>query len=714
MPSVARGDELAGKPRIAKKLREIFAAVEQGFADQRERSDNILDYWDAYNCVLGPRQVYAGTSAMYVPLIRSAVNARVTRFLNQLFPPTGRYVEVVTDGEPQPHATVALIEHYIRTRALKTNAIRALLLNGDIEGQYSLYIDWRRVERHVVSRETSPIAIDGVDYPEFGDVTRIAAETVEDAGPGVEVIGDNDLLVLPATVDSIDEALAIGGTVTVRRRWTRDKIKEMIADGEFEAKAGEALLAAMSKPNEPGRWDTRKELAHAAGIRQGSGVKYCVGFETWTRLKVNGAMRLCRAYWGGEDALLGCKLNPYWNDRCPVISEPVLKMPGVFKGMSLLAPGVLDLQVLANDTMNELSDAGHFSMFPIIMADPAANPRKGTMVYNLAAIWETDPRSTTIHQLPDTTAQGLQRIQWCATQIFQALSVTPAMVPQSTGRPGAKRNQAEIAMEQQVDLLNASEAVSVVAEGILTPAVVRMVELDHQFRDAPVLVRAFGEMGLDVIMEEVPPLQLNKRYEYRWFGVEQTRNAAQVQQLIATINVARGLGADKLPGHQLDLAPAVQYLFDQTVSPRLSGRVFKDIRKELAVDPKLENTLLRHGFDLPTHPLDNDAEHLAAHAREFGDPGTAVGAANVVALRDPSALARAHMQKHLQAMQLKAISAMGQGAPGVPGGAGPGVAGTPRPGSMPQQPRQLRGPNGAIHPDQAPALGGGVGMPRKT
>lgn len=717
--TIGRNDELSKRPRVEKKLREIFAAVEQGFADQRQRSDNILDYWDAYNCMLGSRQFYAGTSAMYLPIIRSAVRARATRFINQVFPPTGRYVEAITGGEPQPNATIALAEHYIRTRALKTKAIRALLLNGDIEGQYTLYVDWSETERHVVSRETSPIAVDGVDYPEFGEVSTIKHETIPVAGPGIEIIGDNDFLVLPATVDSLDEAIAFGGSVTVRRRWTREKLKEMIRDGDVDAQKGEALLSVMSKPNEPGRWDTRKELAHAAGIRQGSAVKYCQGFETWVKLKLDGEMRLCRAYWGGEDLLLGAKLNPYWNDRLPIVSEPVEKMPGVFKGMSLIGPGVLDLQVLANDTANELADAGHFSMFPIVMTDPANNPRKGTMVYNLAAIWETDPNSTSIHNFPDATAQGLQRISYCKTEIFQALSVTPAMVPQQTGgKGGGKRNQAEVALEQQADILNASESVSVLCDGILTPMVIRMIELDHQFRDTGILVRSFGEMGLDVVMEEVPPLQMDHRFEFRWNAIEQMRNQAQVQQLIATINVARGLGADKMPGHQLDLAPALQYLFDQTVSPRLSGKIFKDVRKMMAVDAKLENTLLQHGFTLPTHPLDNDAEHMQIHAQLLGTPGQSPQGdmGNVVQLKDPHLNIRAHIEQHKQAMQLKAIASMPQpgGQQGVPGGAGqPGVAGTPRPGAMPQQPRMLRGPAGMIPRDQGARLGL-VQPPRKV
>ena len=57
----------------------------------------ILD-WE-----VGGGQAYSGNSQIFVPLIHNAVNARATRFVNQLFPKGGRYVEVVSsDGEDVP------------------------------------------------------------------------------------------------------------------------------------------------------------------------------------------------------------------------------------------------------------------------------------------------------------------------------------------------------------------------------------------------------------------------------------------------------------------------------------------------------------------------------------------------------------------------------------------------------------------------------------
>ena len=48
--------------------------------------------------------------------------------------------------------------------------------------------------------------------------------------------------------------------------------------------------------------------------------------------------------------------------------------------------------------------------------------------------------------------------------------------------------------------------------------------------DKATTVQVHGEMGLRANMEDVEPIQLNERFEFRWFGVESARNAAQLQQ----------------------------------------------------------------------------------------------------------------------------------------------------------------------------------------
>ena len=109
-----RDEELSGRPEIDEKLGKVWDAVDKGFTDQAERADSNLDYWEAYNCELGRFQNYTGNlSQIFVPIIKNAVDALVTRYVNQAFPNSGRHVEAITGETDEPFALLSLIEHYI-------------------------------------------------------------------------------------------------------------------------------------------------------------------------------------------------------------------------------------------------------------------------------------------------------------------------------------------------------------------------------------------------------------------------------------------------------------------------------------------------------------------------------------------------------------------------------------------------------------------------
>lgn len=701
-----RDEELSGKPRIRKQLLKLFADVEKGFADQRERADATLDYWDIYNNNLTDRQFYNGTSKIFLPYTHDAVEARKTRFVNQLFPRSGRYVDVTSEDGSMPYASMSLIEDYVRRAKLRTKITPALLVTGDVEGQYSIYVSWRKNVRHVVSRETKPIEVNGVEFPELGEVEMTTEEKLEEGAPDVEIIHDCDLLVLPATVDSIDEAIDVGGSVTVIRRWTKAKLEEMADAGEIDEEQADYLIASMAKKDSPGRPDIKKTLADVAGIKAGSDGKFALVYETWTKLKIGEERRLCRAYYGGDDIILGCKRNPYWCDLVPVISEPVKKAAGVFKGTSLVSD-VVDVQVFANDTINEAADTAHFSAMPIIMTDPEKNPRVSSMVLGLAAVWETNPQSTQFAQFPELWRHGVELAGACREQIFQTLGVNPAMIP-SSGASKSKRNQAELATEQQVDLLTTADATTVVEEGILTPLLARFMAYDHQFREDDVTVRAYGELGLRAKMEQVPPSQWNKRWEFKWFGVEAARSAAQIQQQIGLINVLKTIPPELLPGYKLNLAPVVENIVETAFGPRLGPKLFQNLQEQLSVDAEQEEELMEVGFAVQVHPMDDDQAHMKTHLMGMREG-------------DPYGVRRAHIQMHQQQMQMKAraqqMQAMQQMMPGQQPQPPqrrqiPGKRGTP-PGAMPGQQRVMKLPPGAIHQDRLPGAGGGLPMPRK-
>ena len=698
-----RSEELSTKKKVKEQLIDIFNDVEKGFIDQYERSNCILDYWDIFNCELGPKQFYTGNSKIFVPAVRNAVQARKTRFTNQIFPVSGRYVECTSEDGTIPHALIALSEHYVRKAKLRTQIMPALMKNGDVEGQYTIYISWAKNTRHVVQKIKKPVEVEGMEVP--GEETYdIHEEAIVHGFPVVEVIADTDLLVLPATVDSLDEAIICGGSVTILRRWGKAKIRQMIRDKEITDKAGKALLEEMTQ--EMGRSpkvDKAKEMTDAAGTRNGRG-KFAQVYETWTMLKLGTERRICRAYYGGSDNILGCKRNPNWSDKLPIISAPVDKVQGSFKGKPPVE-AVATVQYQANDAVNEGMDSAAYALMPIVLTDPAKNPRVGSMILSMAAIWETNPNDTKFANFPALWKDALEIVSSCKAEIMQALGVNPAAITQQGMGTSKKLNAAQIAQEQQVDLLTTADAVTVVEDGILTPLLNRMIEMDHQYRDEELTVRQYGEMGTRANMQKIPPVQFNRHYQFRWFGVEAARSAQQIQQQIAGMNVLRGIPPQQLNGYKINLVPIIAQLVENTFGPRLAPLVFESPEMQMPVPVDEENMMLGEGYEVPVHQMDDDKQHIMGHQQAMQMMQMQGDAKNQKKYL-------AHIWQHIQQAQAKQQAAMQQqqGAQGVPGGAGPGVAGTPRIGAQPGMPR-TQGPPGMIHSDrmQSPGM-----MPRRS
>lgn len=682
----ARSENIAKRKRVRDKLLDLYKEIEKGFIDQKERSADILEYWDLYNCKLGSKQFYQGNAEIFVPIVYEAVQARVTRFTNQIFPPSGRYVECTSSDATLPQATMALAEHYVRKAKLRS-LIPALMLNGDIEGQYTVYVHWNKTTRHVMYRTQTPVSVDETLTGE--DVEDIKEETIEGNNPLIEIISDSDFLVLPTTADSIPEALENGGSVTVLRRWSKAKIKRMIEDDEIDKAAGEAMIEEMGQGggDQVLAKDKEKHMVQAGGVNS-SGGKHSVVYETWSMVKLKEGMRLCRTYFGGSDRVLAGVRNPNWNDRVPIISEPVKKVQGSFKGNPLVGP-VAGLQYFANDIMNEAADSASYSMLPIIMTDPEKNPRIGSMVLSLAAVWQTNPNDTKFAEFPQLWKDGLEIVASTKQEIFQALSVNPAMIPQGAKK---KQSQAEVANEQQVDVLTTADAVTAVETGVLTPLVTWFMEMDHQYRENDIMIRSYGDMGKRAVMEEIKPLQMDQRYEFRWFGVEAARNAQQVQQQIAGLNVLRGIPPQLYPGYKLNIAPAMVQMVENIFGPRLGPLIFEDIKSQMSNDPKIEVELATEGIETLVHPLDNHQVAMQLLVQALKET------------KDPTGVIRAQLVKHqqilMQQAQAQQQAMQPKGGPGAPGGAGPGVAGGPRPGAQPRPPHGAQQPPGMIHKDQ--------------
>lgn len=681
----ARDDELSEETEFEERLDKVFNMVTEAYKNQYQRVDDQKDYWDIYECELNENQIYNGNSEAYIPLVRDAINARKTRFSNQLFPLNGRSVRVITEDGTMPYAEMAIAEHYIRKAKLRTDVVPALCKNGDIEGQYNIYVDWFSTTRHVTSIQTIT--------DESGTHQDVVEEEVEDAYPDVEVLPDADVVIFPATADNIDKALAAGGGVAIARRWTKEKINQLVDDGELVEEVADKIIGEMDAVAN-GDVDMKKEHVSASGIK-GRG-KHYLARETWHTMEVNGTQRLVRSYFGCDQfQKLGTKLNPFWCDLVPVISCAVEKESGAAKGSSLLK-SIDKLQYAANDFLNEACDSATYSMMPIVMTDPSKNPRTASMILDLAAVWETNPNDTKFAEFPKLWQQGFELISALKNQIHQSLGVNPSMIPATSGK---KRSQADIANEQAVDILTTADAVTILEEGILTPMLVRFVAYDMQFRNDDILVPMYGMLGKRAKMQRIPPLQFENRYQFQWSGVQSARNALQVQQKVSFINVLAKVPPQMYRDHRIDATAILEEAAESMFGPEIAPLTFVSVKDELSIPQEEENEFLIQGFPVPVSPMDDDQEHLKK--------------LQPILESDTTGVARQHAMAHQRQIQMKAQQAQMQQLQHMGMLQGQQQGGGPRPGAQVSQGRPAQQPAGAIAHDSMPRAGV-VPMPRRA
>lgn len=690
----------ADKPEsdIFQKCMGFYKPVAAAYKNREEADEAIAEYWNIYNATADDNQAYQGNSKCYVPVVRDAINARAKRALRQNFAAKYKHVDAVgTDGN-KPYPQLALLEHYIRTTKLKS-VCRSMYISGDVTGQWNIYVDWLREIRNVTDMITRNPILQTVE----GEETELSdpdatEEVIEDAeiveeGPTIVDFATEDLVVIPPTCNDIEKA----DLVSLKLRMSKEHIKRMVDEGIFILPEDSDISDWMDDKKGNERQNPDKKRTSDAGIKTSGTDKYALIFEVTARIEFEkGKKSLAYVYFAGEDTIVGIIKAPQWGQKRPTISAPVDRVHGSFNGVSKIE-AVKSMQWNLNDFWNMGQDSATYSLLPIIMTDPEKNPNYAMMVYGLAAVWPTDPKSTQIVNFPQLWKDSVQMCESIKAQIHESLDVNPGMMGKmSNGRKNAGAAAAQ-QQEQSVAILDLAERFE---EEILNQVLERFFEYDTQFREEDITVLTMGEIGVRAAMQVIPPQQWGNRYHFTWCGTEYVLSMQRMQQQIATMNVLRGIPPQQLNGKKLDITPILEILVDNVFGAELSSRILIDERNMYTVPPEIEDEMLVNGIPVEAHEGDDDNEHLMAHQ----NAGKASG--------DPAGLIRTHMQAHVQSLQKKRQAAMmaqqpqQPGMPGVPGGAGPGVAGTPRPGGQPQMSRPGQNPAGSIHPDQMPGQPG--------
>jgi hypothetical protein len=685
-----RSDDLSKDKELLSRLEKRYSEIHKGFIDQQNRAKEIDAYWNCYHCILDGNQTYFGDTEVYFPAIYDAIEARVTRFSNQLFPPTGQHVEAVSEDLSAVRSRTSLIEDYIRRSGLGRLSSQ-LIVNGDVEGHYWLYVEWNKESRVALRRIKRTVDI---GFGPLGTVDDLLEEEIPEACPRVDILSDCDILILPPTARSPEDAIEQGGSATIIRRWTEPRIQQLIDEGFIDKSKGKKIIDELSKhpKTEAAFKDTEKKQAFAAGVHGGR-LPHAIIWEVWSKEEVDYERRICRTFYGGDKDVLHCHRNPLWCDRIPLCSKPVRAIHGSCKGRSPISHGLDFLQYRINDLAMEAADSSLRGMIPIAAVDPIGLARWKDLVYAQGAIWPVHPDAVKFLEVPPIYMHAPPIIAEYVAQIMKTLGVNPAMITQ--GYKNKKLSQAEVAQEHAVDLLTTSIAVTTLEE-LYSEVLLLFDEFDYQYRDTTVTVRSYGDLGIKAIMEEIEPFQENKLVHYNWYGVAQIRATQQLQQGVAFFNVMKGIPPQMYQGYRMNMAPALVAWVNSIFGANLGRQIFEDVRSQLSMSPDIENELMDQGMTMPVHALDKHQEHMQSHLQFMQQTG------------DPSGTIRDHLIKHQLAMA-QAVNAQQQATrPEQQEQQQAASKGVPRQGAIPGPQRPMQQPAGAIHQDRMP-----MGMPRQ-
>jgi hypothetical protein len=669
----------------------------KAYENQAEQSDRIEEYWNIYNAQPDENLQYTGNSQGYVPAVRDCVNARTKRVLKQLFPTNHKHVSGLSADAKVPHVQLQLIEHYIRKTDLKS-IVRSDLTAGDVTGQWCLMIDWMKTERRVtklVRRNPIIEQIEGEDVTELGLEDPLAPEEeatefedVVEEGPEIVDFAIEDLAVVPPTCNDLQRAEA----VCLRLRLSPAAVEQMVEEGVFILPEGteidEFCKGGTTRTEKRNR---EKKQVEDAGVKTQGTNKYALIFMAYTKLELDdreGRKESAVVYYSGPNEVLGIIRNPLWSGKVPILSQPVERVKGSFYGKSKIEP-VKFMQWNLCDFWNMGQDSAMYSQLPIWAVDPLKMPQWSQLVMGLAAVWPVAPSDVKPLTFPALWKDGMQICNEIKRQIWESMDVNEMMMGKM---PAGRKNNQLMGQMQQEQATNITDHADRYESVMLTPLVEMLFEFDQQFRTDEVMIESRGEIGVEASVKTVPVAQWGERIFFAWTGSSYEKNLQRLQQMIAWVNVVKGVPPQMLGGRRLDLAPFLDKGTEEIFGPELAPKILVDERNLFAVDPDTENEIMNNGMTVQVHEADEDPKHIQAHMRAASLTG------------DPAGLFKAHMAVHMQQMQMKRERAMAQqmpkGLPGAPGGGGqPGAAGAPRPGAQPGMPRGMQQPPGAIPAD---------------
>ena len=543
---------------------------------------------------------YVGRANTYIPAVRRGVERLVSGTIRETFPSDEWWDVQATAPEFEKNldGQRALLRQQLRQMGVKRLA-RPAYRQAFLCGLTPVRVGWKTVER------TESAIGQGPEGKGFGVTTR---RRVLYNGPEFEPVDFFSFGVYPMTGLRLEDALLVYEDAVV-------SLDELKADRDNYTNLARAKSAAGSGTSGSEALQQRQQRLRQLGITedeltdgQFAFVTHCYlsAFDLKDSFRLGPEPVILTLAW--EEIPIRLQRNAY--GRAPYLEVRDSEMIGEHWPHAR-TEATDRLQIHLNDVSNQDADASSFANNPIVLVDPnVVEDYQAIAIYPGAKV-PAPKDAVSFDRPPEAAYSQKDKLAFLHQLINENLGSPTASSgsPAASAQPRGARTFGGMQMLQMLAGSEAKEFVEFQEENFWEPLLGWMAQMNALFLSDEQTLRMAGSRGAAVVVNRET---FAGDYAYEWLGTSTMQNqTVRSAQMLVFMNVLRGLQLP--PGQSVNVAYILKTWW-RSQGLKDADRVILDAAPE-SVPADLEHQLVALGRAIQVSPQDNDAEHIAAHAR---------------------------------------------------------------------------------------------------
>jgi hypothetical protein len=626
---------------VAKKDLSYNWALDRDFADTLCK--NMMNLWEILRSMRAQREMvwmrsyrawsvdqlnvdnnYQGRSNLHFPQIRKEVETMTRRIMKGIF--TDDYLRAVSDKFEDEDLTICnsmVVQHFLDNVMRFPTAAEPWIKQGVLYGTSPLRTYWRKEINEQFFKERYFVANkEGVFEPKTKTVqskvttynapmaraedilqTWIYPHNIQQANEAQAVFAQTKIT-WQGLLERANKGMAVG--ITPDLKDTVDKeISEMLDQVKGEGKKSDIDF--------PRNLERLLQFADGGQFSAIQDNGFYNLMEIWTQvtlpdsdITVPVVMEVLN-----YQHPVRIQRNPFWHQQPPFDWFRYIKPPpGEFYGRGLPEPS-LEMQAMADDTLNQTMDCVTLSLNPITIINPAFAPNAESFEVEPGAQWWADPNGVKNFEFPDLSDTGIKNFQ-IMRQAIKEMSDNAPELPDPISGKARSTGQAQLAIDEwSTDLFNFLRGIA--NEG-LSPFAQKIHMLLQQNLNDDDIIKITGKYAGQWIDRVVKPDDILGNYSFHWITTLQIQQrTVKAQQMMNFMKVYGTLPPQVQQNIKFRWEPFLQLLLRDGFMVKDTTQIIETPRMTASTPPDIENRIIKQGSIVKVTDSDDDQAHMASH-----------------------------------------------------------------------------------------------------